>query len=376
MGGQWDPDTRVMLPMYPTTGPGYFTMDETGDEILMNPNTVDLNDESGSECIVGNITFDDEEAGYLSNNAFDEAYENYGLSLCIGYAENQIENGGEEINGFDPNPSPGPGTITTDERVIVSYGAWEAYKQVRPLLKQYEKWTQSLNKYMPKRSNWWQIFNVTRRNAYVGCFNLAIAKLYLYHLYPQYYNFKGRSINLATLQGTPTTEKQIDDASYFLWGVAEHSNRDYYYQGTFVWPKNAIRNLRERGYNTVVSHSFEFVYVEDRVDTNNPVIVYAMPNINITKSHAWNIDGYKKMKREKITQFYDEGVMTSKKVEIEYKNMVYCDFGWGGLNNGYYVSGIFNSESEDLELDNPSYGKKKINYNNHLRVITHDSVNK
>ena len=51
---------RVIYEGYPTTGPGFFTLPETGDELFMNPNTVSLYDADEDDTYVGNFDENDD----------------------------------------------------------------------------------------------------------------------------------------------------------------------------------------------------------------------------------------------------------------------------------------------------------------------------
>ena len=51
--------------------------------------------------------------------------------------------------------------------------------------------------------------------------------------------------------------------------------------------------------------------------------------------------------------------------------IVHCNFGWNGLFNGYYVSGIFALKDGEWDTRGNDYDKTK--YNNYLKIITYDS---
>ena len=55
----------------------------------------------------------------------------------------------------------------------------------------------------------------------------------------------------------------------------------------------------------------------------------------------------------------------------EEKMIVHCNFGWNGLFNGYYVSGIFALKDGEWDTRGNDYDKTK--YNNYLKIITYDS---
>lgn len=107
------------------------------------------------------------------------------------------------------------------------------------------------------------------------------------------------------------------------------------------------------------------------IDNGCPLIIYAIPGINIFKSHSWNIDGYKVKSRTVTTKTYIGNTLNSETQTTNTCRMVHCDFGWKGLCNGYYVSGIFKLNSGDVEYDNPHLGTKDTKYNKHIRIITY-----
>ena len=51
--------------------------------------------------------------------------------------------------------------------------------------------------------------------------------------------------------------------------------------------------------------------------------------------------------------------------------IVHCNFGWNGLFNGYYVSGIFELKKGEWDTRGNDYDKTK--YNNYLKIIAYDS---
>lgn len=100
-----------------------------------------------------------------------------------------------------------------------------------------------------------------------------------------------------------------------------------------------------------------------------PIIAYGAPNLNVFKSHAWNLDGYKQRKR--TVSRYDKIYNLTQSEEV--KVWIHCDYSWGGNSNGYFVSGIFNSKSDEAEYDRDHTNKFK--YNLPLYIITYSSLN-
>lgn len=88
---------RPFFEGYPSSGPGFFTTPETGDEVFMNPNTVNLYDAAKDDTLVGNFKISAVAHTSLSSRT-DSAqigyntYDNAVLStvLCMKYAEESL----------------------------------------------------------------------------------------------------------------------------------------------------------------------------------------------------------------------------------------------------------------------------------------------
>ena len=130
--------------------------------------------------------------------------------------------------------------------------------------------------------------------------------------------------------------------------------------------------MRAKGYKNVEIYKYNFDRVKNMLDNGCPVIIYSVPNINLLKSHCWNIDGYKVKERTITTKTYKNGTLCGTTVDTEKNDMVHCDFGWWGCCNGYYVSGVFKLGDSSVEEDYNITHNKDTNYNNYLHVMTYD----
>ena len=56
--------------------------------------------------------------------------------------------------------------------------------------------------------------------------------------------------------------------------------------------------------------------------------------------------------------------------------MVHCDFGWYGKSNGYYVTGVFDIQDKNVELDDGVERRdEERNYKTGVHIITYSSPN-
>ncbi|MCC8088628.1 MAG: C10 family peptidase [Rikenellaceae bacterium] len=95
--------------------------------------------------------------------------------------------------------------------------------------------------------------------------------------------------------------------------------------------------MREFGYNNSTSQDFaeDLTSLINLLYATQPVIVYGY---NESTGHMWIVDGYgywNTKKPDKNGLFY-----TYERYEI-----YHCNFGWGGNADGWYISGLFETNS-------------------------------
>lgn len=370
---QTEESDRPFYEGYPTTGPGFFTLPEYGDELFMNPNTVNLEIE-GEGTLVGNFNEDDD--GF-SIQPFPTS-EQLPTSLCIDYALNEINN--YDDNQSDPN---GNSFIIRDwddntkgggsgnrGRVETTYSKWNNIKLTSNLLRKFSLWDQRtpFNDMCPNRRSW--ILFGRKKRADAGCFPLAIAKIFTYLEYPSTFTYNGNVVSWTGLKSNMNPEK-IDkiSAAALLRGIGLGCDSWYFYQGTFTFPWKGTEYMRSVGLNKAHSYGYSYERVTGMIDENKPLIIYGMPKYYLTKSHCWNIDGYKEKERTITTKTFQGDSLISVSTRKEFCKMVHCDFGWGGGHNGYYVSGVFNLKDTSAEKDFSSNSDKDYNYDTYLYIV-------
>ena len=372
---------RPVFKNYPTTGPGFFTTPETGDEVFMNLNTVSLYDAEKGGYLIGDFYLDEEEIldeGGLnidSESKLIRTAELLPTKLTVDYAKRQIANNGR-LNLSIPNNRDGMGNggsggsgdgqsdIETNSTEVIE-GAWSIVRQVPPILWHINEWTQEdpfndLYPYVRHFPLFWK-----KRRAYAGCFPLAIAKVLTLLQYPRNYTHRGYTIDWYSLNYGINDWKL--SAAHLLKKISSDCNSLYFYTGTFTWPFNARSYMNSIGFNASIK-DYEFELVTSMIDNHKPVIIYGIPGWQLTSCHCWNIDGYKIKTRTKTINTYKNNELVKTEQKQETYKMVHCDYNQGGTNNGYYVSGVFNTEDSRVEMD---YGKGSysLNYNWLLQVL-------
>ena len=369
---EWENNGRTYYEDYPMTGPGFFTVPEAGDEVFMNPNTVNMYDEEVGDWLIGTFDPDRTQVGsraiYKSEefNTHD-ASDFFAVSLSVNYANSRLI-------GFTPgihDDGDGDGENT---REYITKSSWRNITTTESLLSRYKAWGQwyPFNDRYPWTRKY--LFWGEEERAPAGCFPLAIAKLMTYFQTPANMMIGLQPIYWADLHYSHTSLLGSISAAHLLPAISQGCASLYFYEGTFTFPIFARGYMRSVGFYNVHSYPYDLERVKNMIDNDCPLIIYGMPGSNVTKSHAWNIDGYKTQERTITTEVYVNGIRQSVTEEIEYRNMVHCDFGWQGYHNGYYTSGIFdlNGNTENIDLDPNTDTWSNTNYNSYIHIITYD----
>lgn len=370
-------EDRVIFNEYPLNGDGFITLPEYPNEIFMNPNTVSLYDNIEDDTFVGYYRADDngeESESNATNNKSSNLNNddtNLCLTLCLDYAQREIESRSVRTDVLDEN---GNGGSSNRSKTIETATNWTStYTTPKNLLSNFRYWHQNspFNDLYPRRRKF--IAFGKRRKVPAGCFPLSIAKIMSFFQHPSSYSYQSDILNWSCLNGEfgfNTTEGR-ETAAALLFSISESCNSKYFYQGTFTFPRRAISFLEKNGFKNVNKYDYKFYRVKEMIDGGKPVIIFAMPKIKVTDSHAWNIDGYKIKTREITTETYVGNTLTKKETKTETREMVHCDFGWSSKCNGYYVSGIFKLNSSDNDYDKAS-DTKDVHYNNYIKIITYN----
>lgn len=375
---------RIVYDGYPLDGPGLFTTPETGDEIFLNPNTFTLYQEKEKEELVGVLDMYDDEGEEDENgnpivhsNPSSANHELLTSELCVAYAINQINDyeKASSTNSFDlyrpiDDGDCGGGGAKTTKTITTSL--WNTTKAQEPILAMFAAWSQHspFNDYCPYRRKFAIMGH--RKKASAGCFPLAISKIMTLHEHPTVFDYNNYIVDWKELKKSSLSSVGNASAATLLRGIGLWCDSWYFYNGTFTFPSRAISFMRSIGYRNVDDWDYRTDRVIKMLDENKPVIIYAMSgsNISVWKSHAWNIDGYKIQERTTITKTYRGGTLVKTEEKKETREMVHCDFGWKGKSNGYYISGVFDTDNP-TEADGEDKGDS-FNYKYHQKIIMYE----
>lgn len=132
----------------------------------------------------------------------------------------------------------------------------------------------------------------------------------------------------------------VDQVAKFLYFLCEDLNMEYYPGGSPAYSSDAFKLLKKLGFSVNEEYypsNFSDDIISDLVCNGNLIYVDGRLVGDNTMGHAWVIDGcsfcWKDIyeKKEKINVLF------------------HCNWGWGGLDNGYYSSDLFNTTYGNLE---------------------------
>ncbi|MDY5632560.1 MAG: C10 family peptidase [Bacteroidaceae bacterium] len=344
---------------YPTTGNGLYTIEDYPNELFLNPNTFSAYDETQNDYWIGLFSKKDHEPTTRAIANTEGGIEEFALLRCGDYAWNELA-----------RYEDGSNVSVSEYSTTTTYSDWVDVQQTNNILSAYVRWNQRtpFNDLYPVKRNFPQVWE--KGKAPAGCFPLSIAKVMTHFRQPKNFSYSNYTVDWDAVNNiySPLGKQSV---AALLKGIAEGCKSMYFYQGTFTFPSKASSFLEKMGYCNVKRLNYRYDRVTSMINNGCPVIIYAIPGWRIGKSHAWIIDGYKTKVRQKITKHFRKGYLTNTVSKPDTCRMVHCDFGWGGLCNGYYVDKVFKLNSDQNEYDNPGGKNKKTNYNRHIRIITY-----
>lgn len=376
VGEMYRSPQRPIVEGYPTTGPGFFTVEECGDELFINPNTVDMFIESENDTLVGNFSLEIEDKVTLPAIVHESKPEDdVPFVRVVDFAINDVNN----------NPGNHLGNSSNEDYTVIGAncgtpGKVKETKTVRNLryqpnlLSSYVDWHQGepFNSLYPYRRKY--LFFGHKKQASAGCFPLAIAKVLTHFEYPDDYTSNGVKINWQELKRDFNSELGKLSASHLLYSVAEGCKCWYFYNGTFTFPHKAADYMEFLGFQNVKSYEYSFKRATDMIDKGNPIIISSIPqHYAVWNAHCWNIDGYK-VKEVKVKKDWLQGdKIIHSETKVHTYEMVHCDFGWGGNHNGYYVSGVFKLNYSENEPDFLPQNNKSTHYKHNTKIIMYET---
>lgn len=251
------------------------------------------------------------------------------------------------------------------------YGAWEVVEQHGPLLKidlgqwdPYNMLLDPINGTLPP----------------VGCVATAVVGIMSYHRYP---DFLWDEIKKNPRDGYAKT---VLPELFRELGMPYNLDMQYGLNGSGAPSKNVPRTLRRYGYQSNDLIPYDWAQIKSEISADRPVYIEAYSFLTERRKpkflfwgggiertydggHAWVLDGLRVLGRKiQIVSRISEAVIETL---YETNDLVYCNLGWSGKSNGYYPSGIFdtNKGPEMRSVSTSTYGQAD-RYVYNLNIIT------
>lgn len=221
------------------------------------------------------------------------------------------------------------------------------YFTTEPVIK--TKWGQSdpFNRYTPTFEG---------VHAPAGCVAVAIAQITSYHRIPEYatpsVTFR---LDWATISNTEYGWQFADAANginyiglYLKW-IGDLCNMNYGATASGATDNNARGALQTLGYNTSSVLNYDLnALCRQMSNVPRPAYMSGRKPDN-SSGHAWIADGYKSEEQQlfRTADLYDiymnyVGTETVYDGVSSHKNThIYCNWGWDGLYNGFFIAGAF-----------------------------------
>ena len=155
------------------------------------------------------------------------------------------------------------------------------------------------------------------------------------------------------------SDQTVEDLGKIILAMADGIGVKYNYLGsggTFATPSMVKRYLKRLGCDVTKYNSFsENVqrHIYNSLKSSKPVFIGALDSNVFDGGHAWVIDGYG-------TKPYPA------------RSFLHCNFGWNGLDNGWYLSSLFSNESDERMLDDENNQGVEFHYSWWFRVLIID----
>ena len=262
--------------------------------------------------------------------------------------------GGSGNNGSGDNS----GNEDGDNGGNTSPQDWVIIGQIQPMLKTSWRQGSPFNTYCPTKNGVPTV---------AGCTVVALGQVIAYNKHPKQvhagYNPNWNLISQVTID---TREDSILVAAYWLAELGEnYIKADYGTERTSASMYKAKKAMKALKYfNVDKSCGYSESAIISHLNTDRPFLISATSpkkesGDGENHGHAWVIDGY---------------IQRARNNQVE--TMMHCNMGWGGLYDGYYASGIFDTtkitDENGETIDRIAADSTKSKYCKYYRYVTYD----
>ena len=217
-----------------------------------------------------------------------------------------------------------------------------------------------------------ECFTDSGAQARAGCVAIAIGQICGYHRYPYNTSTTGSYVDwdlIMTYEQVPPSNPYASlYIASFIHDIGILVDMEYGESSSSATFDNVEDAWYSYDYNYQKEYSADFDSIKVDISNRHPVFMigfreYLDNDGELHRSgHAWVVDGVA-IKSMYLEHFpLDNGPVTVEKIT---QNLVHCNWGWNGSNNGYFIIGAFENRY-NLNDDGIETGFRPYNINNYV----------
>lgn len=215
-----------------------------------------------------------------------------------------------------------------------------------------------------------------------GCSPIAVAQFLFYHKWP--YNntwdntlFNWELIGQHVYGGDTPTAEANNEIAHYISKIASKLRPLYTDNATWAYLSDLAPILNNMGISSNCI-SFDKDIAKSILKNKGP---FCMQGSSADSGHSWIVDGWDSFYSETVKTVYDARtnmVISNTVISTKEKYLMHCNYGWGGLCDGYYSYRLMNFDTSkplDDEYTDTTIGDYKGygagNYTHSFYMITY-----
>ncbi|MDE6140889.1 MAG: C10 family peptidase, partial [Alistipes sp.] len=219
-----------------------------------------------------------------------------------------------------------------------------------------------------------------------GCVAIATAQILKHNINGRYITISGDTFDKFLLDGCNYGSNQSyaaqSEAARFVYKIGVYLNTDYGLDSSIAYTEYTPPLFQHTGYQSVSLRSFTLTNARDMICNKQYVFYMSGIQKGSSAGHAWVIDGWNEYTVRYWNCYYDTHGGTDMEIldrvllESRTYTKVHCNFGWGGMCDGYYSGDMFDTtkwlDRDDIDTSVGDYaGSAGQMFNSNLQMITY-----
>ena len=261
-------------------------------------------------------------------------------------------------DGFVQNPNPG-GTPTPGVSFYF-YTSWETESTIAPIVKV------KFHQYSPYNDDCPIRGTSNPAPAPAGCGPIAVIQLMSALKYPSTIDNISYDWDIIINNYTNTYHPLHATLSKWIHKIGKQSSVSYGADGsgTTLLLTRLCLLAYDKFSNVNLKYDISYDNIINMINLGLPIICQGCQSNSITTGHIWLLDGMAYQYRYR--KEYRNNVLVSQTKET--RQLVHCNYGWGGTCDGYYKIDLFNVGEgpitrENIDTGNPTSTYPDFNYN-------------